>query len=240
MKNQYFGDNRDLFKYDLILQVIQKTGSINHFMFIPMLTPNVTDKKGTGRDGEKRDRKKAKAGRKNDDLVEFLDKFKEKSKRDYKQIRSFFKKYYNIEVKIHKEDKYFSSSQRQEYFEGIKNDLLSKSLIFADPDNGLQILSSGKEHILYSEVKDLYDRMDKASILMIYQHFPRNEKHKKYLVRRSNDLERCVGYRPIYISDNQIVFFLLTKNAVFKETVGGIISNYERCYPSLVSSFTQK
>lgn len=91
MKNQYFGDNRDLFKYDLILHIIQ-AGLVNRFIFIPMLTPDVPSSKSTKREGEQRDRSKAKAGRGNSDLVTFLDKFADRSKRDIKQLRGFFKK----------------------------------------------------------------------------------------------------------------------------------------------------
>ena len=95
---------------------------------------------------------------------------------------------------------------------------------------GQPLKRKNKKHILYSEVKDLYDRMDENSTLMIYQHFPRNEKNKKYLKRRSDELKDKTKDLPIYISDNQIIFFLLTKNKVLKESLGKIISNYEESY----------
>ncbi|MCJ2670040.1 MAG: hypothetical protein LN416_05970, partial [Candidatus Thermoplasmatota archaeon] len=37
MKNQYFGDTRDLFKYDLVLELLLGT-ELRRFTFIPMLT----------------------------------------------------------------------------------------------------------------------------------------------------------------------------------------------------------
>ena len=58
MKNQYFGDNSDVFKYDLIYQIMQ-VGLVNYFTFIPMLTEN--DHKNHG---EKSNRKKAMVGKK--------------------------------------------------------------------------------------------------------------------------------------------------------------------------------
>src|ERR1700679_1621877 len=39
MKNQYFGDARDLFKYDLLLELVAIQGG-RQLVFIPMLTPN--------------------------------------------------------------------------------------------------------------------------------------------------------------------------------------------------------
>ena len=41
VKNQYFGDKRDLFKYDIIARIITtESFFLRQFLFIPMLTPN--------------------------------------------------------------------------------------------------------------------------------------------------------------------------------------------------------
>ena len=48
MKNQYFGDIKDLFKYDLGEFLINEIPELERFTFIPMLTPD--DK---GPDGNK-------------------------------------------------------------------------------------------------------------------------------------------------------------------------------------------
>jgi len=225
MKNQYFGDNRDLFKYDLIIQIIQ-AGLVNRFMFIPMLTEN----DDTGH-GEKRDRKKAKAGTENEKLVNFLDKFKKKNKRDIEHLKSFLAKCaIEIEIYYGKGD-YFPSQLRDEYFKQIEDELLLKSLILVDPDKGLQMDKSDKEHILYSEVKTLYDRMDRSSILMIFQYFPR-EKHDKYLGKTAKELEKAItGDLPLHIDDNNTIFFFLTKeNKSLRKSLGKEISNYGETY----------
>ena len=67
MKNQYFGDSRDLFKYDLILRLSQKT-NINRLLFASMLT--VDDKSN---DGNNSDYSKT-AGVNNKELFDFLKK----------------------------------------------------------------------------------------------------------------------------------------------------------------------
>jgi len=38
MKNQYFGDINDFFKYDLVLSLIEKIENFKCFTLIPMLT----------------------------------------------------------------------------------------------------------------------------------------------------------------------------------------------------------
>ena len=47
MKDQWFGDDRDLFKYDLIYTVThtKRVGLPGHFTFIPMLTNDDSQRK---------------------------------------------------------------------------------------------------------------------------------------------------------------------------------------------------
>ncbi len=228
MKNQYFGDNRDLFKYDLIFQIV-KRGLVSHFIFIPMLTPDVSGDKTTKREGEQRNRCKSKAGRENNNLRIFLDKFQDKEKRDIRELVGFFKEQ-GIEMTIHQHS--FCHEEREAYFREAERKLSPKSLIFVDPDIGLQVKRTRDKHIKYCEVKNLYDRMDTSSILMIYQHFPRNDKHESYLGWRPKDLkEKIVGDLPIHIDDNEIILFFLTKdNKSLRGLLGKEISKYGKYY----------
>ena len=234
MKNQYFGDNRDLFKHDLVYRISQ-AGLVDYFTFIPTLTENDDTEQG----GE-RNRDKAKAGRKNDKLVKFLGRFKEKSKRDIKHLKNFFSKQ-DIEMTIYYgKSKYFPHLQRGKYFKQIENELPLKSLIFVDPDIGLEIKSkkSNKKHIRYSEVKDLYERIDKNSILMVYQHHPRirtQNNIREHFSQRSEKLREITGELPIYIDDNEMRFFFLTKGKSIRNSLGKILRGYKNIYPRLTT-----
>jgi len=221
MKNQYFGDNKDLFTYDLILQIM-RSGLVEHFTFIPMLTSN----DGTGH-GARCRRDKAKAGIKNRELVAFLDECVNGGRRDISQLEGFFGKH-GIEMKIY--DRGFSHQERQDYFGQIGGRLLSDSLIFVDPDIGLEVKKSGEGHILYSEVKDLYQRMDDSSILMVYQYIPRQPR-QEYLNNRCEELkEKVAGDYPICIDDNEIAFFFLTKDKSLEHSLLHVIEDYAECY----------
>ena len=221
MKNRYFGDNRDLFKYDLIYQIIRAV-LVNHFTVIPMLTGN--DDKGHG---EKRDRDKARAGKENRDLMSFLDECVAEGRRDIKQLESFFK---NQCVKMKVYQKGFSHQQRGDYFKQAENELLPKSLVLVDPDTGLEVKRSGEKHVLYSEVKSLYEHMDKGSILMIYQHFPRAN-HPEYLNWRAEALkEKVTGDYPVCIDDNEIIFFFLTKDDSLEHSLTHLVGDYAESY----------
>jgi hypothetical protein len=84
MTNQFFGDNRDLFKYDLVSEIVSSINSINQFSFIPMLT------KDYGSHGNQINRDKAKAGFKNLKLKNYLDKCILNGKRNILCIKEYF------------------------------------------------------------------------------------------------------------------------------------------------------
>ncbi|VVB87748.1 Uncharacterised protein [uncultured archaeon] len=231
MKNQYFGDIRDLFKYDLISRICQENALPKRVLFIPMLTEN-----DNNRDGNKNDYSKAKAGVQNEKLKNFLDCCRKRDKRDVKEIESYFKSY-GMEIHICYDK--FINRERGNYFNKIKekSQFFSRSLIFLDPDNGLEIKNYNKKHLLYNEVEDLYTKMDAWSILMIYQQFPR-EPHIGYRCRRAKELEIRTKNSPLQISDNEIVFFFLTKNEELKHQLELLLNKYKTKYPKLDETFT--
>ena len=231
MKNQYLGDNRDLFKYDLVLKIINARLARN-FNFVPMLTPDETDNKNGRREGEQRNRSKAKAGWKNRELVEFLDRFNNENKRDINKLHSYFRSK-KCPMKIYED--YFNHPNRHEYFRKLKQSLIPKSLICIDPDNGLEVKRSREKHIMYSEVKDLYGCIDKTSILMLFQYIPR-EKRDIFFKGICEKLEHEIGCWPIYISDNQIVFFFLTKDKSLRASLSNTLNDYVDFYPELIIS----
>lgn len=222
MKNQYFGDNRDLFKYDLILHLIENVDCLNHFTFIPMLTED------DGRtDGNRRDYSKARAGTRNDSLKRFLSE----RPKNIREIKDFFSSR-SIPVTIHKENEYFSHNGRDDYFDGIEEKLLLNSLIFVDPDNGLEVKRPNEKHVLYREVQKIIERMSKNSLLMIYQHFPRQE-HRSYLEKRIGEIKDKTGISPLTISDNEIIFFFLAKDERLRKEIEKKIKWYKGIYPEL-------
>jgi len=83
VKDQYFGDRNDYFKYDLAISFFEQLTDIKHFTFIPMLTAN-----DGGGDGGLIDYRQG-AGR--PDLYQFLrDKLK-KRPRQVLHLREYFK-----------------------------------------------------------------------------------------------------------------------------------------------------
>lgn len=234
MKNQYFGDTRDLFKYDLVLEILLNT-PINHFAFIPMLTPNEPNK-----NGGKTNYENAKAGTRRTELKNFLEGCIKQNKRNTRELEKFFGNsdlVQGAKFTIYKKNKYFCYKKRKDYFDKIPTNLLRKSVILVDPDNGLEvdsIKSKGEKYIMYEEVESIFTRMDKLSVLIIFQFIPR-VKREEYFSKICKRLKGKVSKVPIYyISDNQVVFYQLTKDKKFQTFIGNIIQRYGKSYNLIV------
>jgi hypothetical protein len=236
MNRSYFGDTRDLFKYDLVRHIMKALPGFERFTLIPMLTES--DEKASGKKSTAKDLGKAekagKAGSQNRDLVAHMQRLQEidEDLEYFQHISSYFKQE-NILVDIlHKHR--FSHPQRGSYFTDIFTKFPKKSLIFLDPDIGLEESAPTERHLLFDEVKKIYDRMDTGSTLMIYQHFPRVSR-KDYVDNRCSQLSEITGTKPVTITDNEIVFFLLAKNPKLKTQLELVILKYANSYPALIS-----
>jgi hypothetical protein len=247
MKNQYFGDVRDLFKYDLIEHILKEMKPEQKgFTFIPMLT-EYDPKNGDGnRRNIDRARKRGRPGTKNGDLVGFLEDYNEQYKRkygdaqdsrDFTRIDNYFKRRSSLGVSFYRGHEHFQHPERSEYFTNIPKNLLHRPVVFVDPDIGLPVKKSNEKHLLYCEVKDIYARIGRETILMIYQHFPRfPHKHPEYCpAGRAEGLRRGVEESdlPLWVSDKEIFFLFLTHSVDLRNRLVEVIDEYRNIYPNL-------
>lgn len=228
MKNQYFGDTRDLFKYDLILEILLKS-NLRHFTFIPMLTKNETNTHG-----DRISYERAKAGTCRMVLRKFLEKCVRENRRNINELEGFFKNTFvgKFDIMIYEKNGYFSHNSRATYFNQIKRTFLSKSVILVDPDIGFEVKSmrgNEEKYVKYNEVKLLWNRMNKSSVLIIFQFIPR-VKRKEYFSQVGKKLKRVADLPVCYISDNQVVFLILTKSRKLEELIADIIGKYGKTY----------
>ena len=228
MKNQYFGDVRDLFKYDLVSEIMRGVKRLNRFVFVPMLTPD-----DSRSDGGKTDYFRARAGTRNHDLVGHLRSCVEGERRDVREIEGYFASR-GVEIAIYGGGQpSFSQHSRGDYFARIDDRMLYSSLILLDPDIGLEVKDADEKHLMYAEVKQLYRRMRYNSALMIFQYLPR-ENRPTYLYRRCMELKHLTGDEPLHISDNEIIFFFLTKNKALKGELSRVLTDYGQAYSDLL------
>jgi hypothetical protein len=230
----FFGDTRDVFKFDLVRHIMKAFPDLASFTFVPMLTEEepATGKKKSATKDLGLALKKGRAGTRNRELMEDMGRLQEidDDLAYFHGIQSYFKKENIIVDVLHKDT--FSHEHRENYFNRMFENFPSSSLIFLDPDTGLEVKNPTQRHLLFDEVKKIYDRMDHQSVLMIYQHLPRVIRDG-YIKKRCKELALVTRSQPETITDNEIVFFILTKNPLFRTRLFAILGEYADKYTML-------
>lgn len=236
MNRMFFGDARDLFKFDLVRHIMKAFPDLLSFTFVPMLTEDEskTGRKKTPTKDLGLAQKNGRPGTRNHELMEDLGRLQEidDDLGYFHGIQSYFKKENIIVDVLHKGT--FSHEHRVNYFEKVFANFPAISLIFLDPDTGLEVKNPTRRHLLYEEVNKIFERMDHESILMIYQHLPRVTR-EGYIKKRCRELAAITHSRPETITDNEIVFFILTKNPQHKTRLCAMLGDYADKYNTLIT-----
>jgi len=227
VKNQYFGDRNDYFKYDLAIFLSEQLTGIKRFTFIPMLTAN-----DGGGDGGLIDYRQG-AGR--PDLYQFLKDKLKKRQRKVSHLQEYFKTN-GLQFRYcpHGDtlDKEFTNNGREGYFKEIKQGHLRNALVLLDPDNGLEVKSAGPKtlhkYVKYNEAKLIYDRMDEKSVLLIYQHLPflpRPMFIYSLIAKLQEELKSPI---PLSVSDGRVAFILIAKTKDRQQELKDVVRDYLR------------
>jgi hypothetical protein len=234
MKHQYFGDIRDLFKFDL-LESLTKDLSLSGITYVIMLTKDEGDGKEKN-DGNKRNYEKPTVGDKNTHLCNFLKQYRDKNekKRNVTEIKEHFNKK-KINIKCFIED--FKHNEREAYFSKILKSgiYINNRLIFFDPDNGLEIKKSNHKHVKFSELRMFYDAMGEKSIIAVIQFKPRENWKEKSLPNKLTKFKE--NFRPdlpyVTCIDSQgMAFFIITKTEERSIEVQISLNKYKSDYSS--------
>jgi hypothetical protein len=231
LKNQYFGDQNDYFKYDLLIFLAEGLSGLKRLSAIWMLTAN--DKSN---DGGKRGYP---TGKFRDSLHEFLQN-PEHPERKVSRLKNYFeKRSFGFEFHSYRDDLEsgeFRDENRDQYFAEIPDEFLKSALVFIDPDNGLEPRAGGgkdkSKYVKLSDLDTLLGRMDTKSIAVIYQHLPRMHRKlflyglQRDLKQNLKDFQRCPV--PISIHNNQIAFLIVAKEKRRQEEVKTLLGDYVR------------
>lgn len=225
MNAKFFGDSKDLFKYDLITDILKNFhGKIDRLVIVPMLTAYYPRFRGN-------------TGCRNKNLIECFRRFRTKEDVDnyYATLKQYFKDLKEsigikkVRVRIEK-DEIFSQQTRSVYFSGILEHFPKAAcLLFIDPDIGVKENNYTAKHLSFAELKGFWDRLDNESILMIYQHFQRNR------VLGGSDpgskaaaITRFIGITPLIIADATVMFIFLIKNPELRSELKEILTHYQK------------
>jgi hypothetical protein len=230
MNAKLFGCPKDLFKYDLITDILKNFhGKIGRLVIVPMLTSYYPRFRGN-------------PGCRNKNLIECFRRFRTKEDVDnyYMTLREYFKDLKEsigtkkVKVRIEK-DEMFSPKTRSAYFSTIFSHFPQTCLLFIDPDTGIKERDYNEKHLSFTELKAFWDQLDNDSVLMVGQHFQKNR-----LFGRSDpdskaaDVIRLTSSSPLIIADNTVMFIFLTKNAQLRSELKEILKNYEKKIHSIV------
>jgi hypothetical protein len=226
MKNQYFGDINDYFKYGLLRLITKNTNLKIGVCW--MLTENDTEQKQN--DGNKTKYLLKPNWRCHDPaLFDFLKSCVDDNNRNVIQIES---SQMLPSCKFHEEILKDDKESRQQYFANLKNNMKDCDLLFFDPDNGMQIPSThcgnkGSSKFLYwNEAKELFD-FDLGHSLIIFQHHRRVE-YKSFVDSLINESIKNTGIRPqfFYRTKYSTLFLIAQKKHITDfQKVDNIIKN---------------
>jgi hypothetical protein len=223
MKNQLFGENRDLLKFDLVQHVLQSK-LVDQFLYVPMLTPDDPDYKA-----ENICRHESSGGAANEALLNFLDFCVINEKRQVGQLEKYFQQA-GFGAKVYSPDLILTQENRKAYFEDLVANLAPRSLVLLDPDQGLEEVNNTPSNLKYSEIRSIYQGLDEDSILMFTQRFP-YEMYEEYLGMRTAEIKDQVPFsQPVSLDDLDSIIFFLPKSTLAVNQLVHLLKEYTRQY----------
>jgi len=223
MKNQYFGDTRDLFKYDLLEHLMDHFRP-RRFAFIAMLT-----KDDHTAHGLKRNYRSTKAGFNNEELIRFLEQNSSGQEKDFTRIKKYYQQK-KIDALIY--DRPFTHKTRPAYFIEIPPEVLQAPLIFFDPDIGFRPKSSFDErHLEFFEFLYVVQQAYENSVIMTIQFYPR-KKRAEYIKDKRSELKTATGLDFLSLGTTEVLFLFTSKSPQTLKKLSVALESYKARYPA--------
>ena len=220
MNEQYLGDSRDFVKYDFLLHLARSLNLSDGVTIIPMLTPPRGRKPHPGYG----------AGTRDQGLYTLLHSIASSLDLTYGQasqkIVSFFSEQ-GIPCRF-VPDGELRPSYRNEYFSRVPQDTLRDSIVFIDPDTGLQGASRPSDaHLGQAEIEQIFARMSDNSVLVVYQHQHQFRSMHETIRSVRRGLYHGTSIRHFaYIWDGQVALFVTTRWPDRLESIYGEMKQY--------------
>ncbi len=160
MKNQYFGDARDYFKYELLDVMMSDLPDLRQLTCVWMLTED--DQTSQGKVPISKTSHATELGR-------FLAGCVEQGRRDVRAIETFFGGRPYAFRSYGDGPPHFSERSRTGYFASLPDDHLHRSLVFFDPDIGMEPTVRREAHLSFEELVTVLERMGSRSVGVVFQ-----------------------------------------------------------------------
>lgn len=157
MRNQWFGDNRDLVKWSAVFRLLE-SGERN-LLYVPMLNPD---------EGKLEDQRLSTGESLAPSVLAFF--------RDHLRFSEItWPPGTRVDVvggEMSSRVEYFAEVESR--IESLKRDSVRRLLVLLDPDTGIEPASGGnRQHVRKQETVQILQRLTTGDALAIYQHAPR-------------------------------------------------------------------
>lgn len=203
MKNQYFGDRRDYFKYDVLEQLATDVNDLQQLTCLWMLTP--PDGTGQGHVPFVPDPELPQ-------LTAFFRaklRWSEPTQPRVGDMAVYFegRPFRFFSYRDDRDD--FGPATRSEYFDSVPDEALQRAVVFFDPDNGMEPGRATEKHLRFEELGGVLARMDRNSVAVVFQYSRRVGDFWTVMARQLVDrLHR----RLAYIADPTLAFYVLASS----------------------------
>lgn len=212
MKNQYFGDRRDLFKFDLLLDLMA-SGRFRQLAYVPMLTQADATRQGGLAPADEQGHRP--------ELFAFLNERRASRVLDIRNWREYFSRNKEFAYRAYRDDREdYSFGGRGAYFAGVDEGMVQGACILVDPDIGIQrrthayMAQRGLEKYLF--IDDLAGLLKRSqdSLIIVYQHL---QKHAgRRLGNIADDvkvLSRRMNLTAVpFIREGDLAFYAISRN----------------------------
>jgi hypothetical protein len=224
MKNQYFGDKRDLLKFTLLETLARNIPNVDQLTCIWLLTPP-----SPNNDGNRHFREHEGAT----DLAVFLKRCIANGRRDVRELARYLLdrpgRYYSYGDEA---SHYFTSSSRTTYFKSVPDYALRRAVVFFDPDNGLEPRTTvTPSHLKYAELKSIFDRMDDISIAVVYQHLPR-QRAEKFWPSTTDKVRSALNCSAGFVASGDVGFVIALRDSTAKGQVSEVLDEFDKAWPT--------
>jgi len=219
MKNNFFADKHDFFKWDLLLTIMEDIPELVQLTYIPMLTPD--DRGG--------DARHTAVGDRHTELFEFFHECLKQERRNIKELRTFFKGH-RYKYTPYRDCGYFEHEDRKRYFEEIPNSALTQALVFLDPDTGLEPRTrpaDANKYVCYADLPGIFRRMADSSVLVLYQHRAQGKKWEEIVPGKCRRIgEELAREDCMCVSDGEVAFFAVAKSPRTSKLMRAVLKEY--------------
>lgn len=217
MKNQFFGDKRDYFKYSLLETLAGGLPGITQLTCVWLLTPDVSNKHGSlalqPRRGHER-------------LAEYLLQCRSDGRRDVRAIEPYLarKAFRFNSIGSDLTEPFWLN--RAAYFACIPDSWLCSAVVFLDPDNGMEPAGGAKPaHLSYGELRGLFARMDDPSVVVVYQHLPRRPA-AIFWDEVASTIADTLHAPTLFVAESDVAFFMAPRSPASLPSLAELVRTY--------------